>query len=180
MSKSLHKAALIDLAVDLSVAGNVPTLLAKAVNEYDKRIAVLTKLDSLNKQDIPGDGFAFPGGEAPPYDGSDDDDGSGYLCDDCGDTLTCPTCGVDKVASHKDVLFKAINPQIAELTERLDRIEKLATPGGPALRGLPRKAESTEADVYRAKAANVSDPELRIGYLKMAANAEKRGQSEPR
>jgi hypothetical protein len=174
MSKILQKAALIDLAADLSVAYTIDDfhpLIAKALKDYDARLARLTKQD---------DGFAFPGGEAPPYDGSDDDDGSGYLCDDCGDTLTCPTCGVDKVASHKDVLFKAINPQIAELTERLDRIEKMATPGGPALRGMPRKApEYTEADLYRFQAATVSDAELRAGYLEKAANAEK-SQREPR
>jgi hypothetical protein len=191
------RSAMHNLAVELSAGKKAvkgresfAKWVSGALERYDSRLLQAGfKPDGITK--ISGSDqmlykdFAFPGGEAPDgYDGSDDDDDGGDLpfeCPNCGNM--CPTCGgTSDVSSDmgkgshevQNVLYKAINPQITALTERLEKIEKMAMPGGPALRAMPRPApEYTAADRYRAQAATTADPELRRGYLDLAAEAER-------
>lgn len=63
---------------------------------------------------------------------------------------------------------------ILELHKRLDAVEHMAVPGGPALRrpATPPPPKTTEADLYRAMAARATDPQLQAGYLAMADEFE--------
>ena len=79
-------------------------------------------------------------------------------------------------AQDGETITKAMNPlssQLDELTKRLEQVEAMPVPGGPALRRPARPVpQTTEADVFRAKAAACGDPQMRAGYLQLAAESE--------